>query len=376
MKKIIPYLWILIPFFLIGAIQKSPFYQGWNKVQASNTKIDSNMVVYSLTSNDFQQLSKSNLTAQMKLINDSVDAVVFLKKYYELARTNANSTYAGFAISGYKAFPQNLKDDPSVQSIYADILSYAHDFDNAIALFKKLENIAIYQQQSILKMMNIYMLKGDYYGVEKQCDATKSFADYRISIACRLWLQGMQTDEINVTEYSLAKLTSISKNTDKEQSIDLWLHQLMLDLQLKAKLIQPAVVSLRDIYKTDEVDLSALIQVVDNLILIERYKLASDLIEQYDASAKLIVRRVILGEYLTDDKSLNVELAAELIINYITIQDTSKYREVALWKFLIDHDPSQATFYAKENIKTYNTELDQSLLSYASSSSSGIRGGR
>jgi len=367
-KQIIPYLWILVPFILIGAIQKSAFYSDWLSEQATNnTKIESDTVIYSLSSNRYQQLNQINLSIQTDAINSPREAVEFLEEYLELAKQNANSTYAGFAISGYKLFPDEIKNSLSVQSIYADILAYIHDFDGAIDILTQLEKDKAYKQQVILKIMNIYMLKGNYGGVETQCEKTKNFIDYKVSIVCRLWLSGMRANNTKTAKNSLDKLLAISTSSAREKNLNLWLQQLILDLQLKNNLVDPAVATLNNLYKTNEIDLSALIQTVDHLILTDRFESANELLHKFDIKQSLMIRRAILHSQLTKGRNNNFDVALEQIESYITAQDSSKFREVALWFYFIKDDQLSAVNYAEENIKNHQTEIDKSLLSYVSS---------
>jgi len=366
MKNFNPYLITLIPLVLIGLFQQIFSDQQKLNSEGYSKEVRGDKIIYSIGVGTIQDLNSNNLRLQVNQIENQQHAIDFLEQHLNSAKQNSDSSYAGFALTGYQNFSQKIRSKPKVQIILAEILSYVHDFDGALELLTKLQLNKYYAQESIMKIMNIHMIKGDYKKVEKNCQKTKGFEDYRISIACSLWLAEIQGD--NSGKYNRSKtLKTISTITDADTSVDIWLKQLVLDLQLKNNDIDGALNTMARIYKGGMTDLSALIQLVDHLILTNRFNEAHRQIVIYDKLNQLIVRRFILNTIKTGSVNSSEEayvLAKRKIQDYIDIQDSSKYKDVSLWFFFVEGNNKVALKYAAINFKTYKTLNDQLLMMF------------
>ncbi len=373
MKKLTPYLVILVPLVIISIIQHTSCYRAWENSDflSQSDTFDEYTVIYSMGLNKSQALNRYNLRLQVEKITENQQAVDFLQRYLKLAEQNSNSRFAGFAVSGYHLLPKNLQMNPDVLSVLADILNYVHDFDGALEILSQLQLTQNHSQQSTMKIMNIHMLKGNIELVAESCNKTKIFTDYRISIACKFWLQGMQTHNDKEVLNVLNKLKSISRYTDQRESVDLWIKQLVLDLQLKIDRVADAIFTIEKIYQSGKRDLSELIQLVDYLILTSRFELAGELLTEYDSANQMLVRRAILNRLdAVYEKALSHKeyfLIKEKVMDYVTIQETSKYRDAVLWLLLVEDEQNKAIQLATKNLYFYRTQNDYLLLEFARS---------
>jgi len=371
-KKVLPFFYVLVPLFFVGLVQNNILSKSdtnENTIQQQGDK-----VVYRIKNNQYTKLNKKYQNDEVNKIKHQMQAVVFLNKYLSLAKKESNSAYAGFAISGYHLLPKGIKASAAVKQIYAELLSYSHDFDSALTNYEDLQQISEYKQQATMKLMNVYMLKGDHEQVEKQCKLTRTFSDYKISIVCRLWLKGFSSDvddSVNALNQLLSIYSSLS-HSSQQQSFNLWLLQLILDLQLKNDDVQAALITIERLYKTSKVDLSALIQIVDYLVINNRFELAQALILKHDSRDELIIRAAIINEISLNKNGVqlikNSPNKSELMIaklkveNYVFINEKSKFVEIVLWYWLVESDLDKAVFFAKENSLNYSTFNNELLL--------------
>jgi len=366
MKNFNPYLITLIPLVLIGLFQQIfPDQQKLNS-EGYSKEVRGGKIIYSISVGTIQDLNSNNLRLQVNQIENQQHAIDFLEQHLNSAKQNSDSSYAGFALTGYQKISQKIRSKPKVQVVLVEVLSYVHDFDGALEILSKLQHNKNYTQESIMKIMNIHMIRGDYKKVEKNCQKTKKFEDYRISIACALWLTEIQRENTGSSS-ALKSLVAVSTMTDTGTSVDLWLKQLVLDLQLKNNDIDGALKTTARIYQNGDTDLSILIQLVDHLILTNRHAEAKRQIDLYDHSNQMTIRRTILNAIAIGSEPVNDEkyfVAKRKIQDYVGIQDTSKYRAVALWSFLIEGNKVQALRYAEINLETYKTRNDQLLMGF------------
>jgi len=376
LKNTFPYLTVLIPLVIIGLIQKTDIYQSSTNQDGRVTRlpVDVNEIVLSGASKSYQRLTNARLIKEIKSITTSQSAEQFLSRYLMMAKDNANSRYAGFAIAGYDLLPTNIKHSPSVQLRYADVLSYSHLFNKALKVLEELQWDKQSGQQAILNSINIYMLKGDLKSVETWCQKTIQFDDYRVSLACRFWLTGIQSAKISKIKQSILQLDTLASKQVDTDSFDRWLLQLSIDLNLKMGDTDNAIKKLKRLLDGSQNDLAALIQVFDYLLLDGRGIEAENLLFKYDPSQSLVVRQAIVHQVLAIprsdnlfrqiDKDTQVKPVDELISNYINIAESSKFKEVALWLFFKYDDLNQAEQYAKKNLSSYKNQNDFMLLSF------------
>lgn len=371
-KPFITYLSVLMPLFFIGLMQNISLFNSdkplINKINLNEKTLKLNDVVYRIRNNLYTQLNQSQQNDIVRLIKTEQQALNFLQRYLSLAKEYSNSAYAGFALSSSRLLPRELTRLASVQLSIADLLAYSHDFDEAVMIYKTIQQTDVHQYSATMKLMNIFMIKGQYKRVENECKKMKGMADYRIFVGCRLWLKGIRGNKSS-TILALTKLQLIAdkltlNNKQSFNEYNYWLQQLVLDLQLKSDNVYPAIATLKLIYINPNADMAALIQVVDYLLLTHRLSLAAKLITEYDHKNELSSRLTLI-KYKTNDVNLTnkaMNVAENKILNVIESNDTSKFSLVALWYLMVSNNFDTAKYYAKNNLKTYRTNNDIFLL--------------
>jgi len=372
MKRFIAYCYVVIPLFFIGLYQQ--YYKLESPIQNNKFQLADDFVLLTINESGYKKISKIELEKKVIEISNKEDAITFLNENLKRAKVTQDSAFAGFAIAGYLRFNKEFKSEPEILSKYSDLLSFTHQFKISTTVLEKLSNNPRFYESAVIRLLNITMLKGDLMAVKQQCLRTKSFTKINVFIACQIWLKGMVIDnQEEVTKFAsqLLKLSEIDKVNASNKQFRNWLLQMSLDLYLKSNSLGDAQDVLNKIIptfeSTEEIDLAPLIQMIDYLILNQDFNLASEVLEKFDNSKKLIIRRALIRNNLKYDIKVDQELknennrtsAAENIIqSFILTKDTSKYRLVALWMTFMKNDLDEGKKYTELNLKEYTTFID------------------
>jgi hypothetical protein len=376
MKKLIPYLYVLFPLVVLSLYQT--FVQSSDVSDPSSfdpkfdhSTISSEDIVYTIKSNRpsglISNLNRQQLKKDSKRLVTPSQAVEFLDQYLLLAKNNSSSLFTGYAISVFDQFEPSLKSDPDVLLAYASLLEYSHKFDEALKTLDTVAENRNYQGIAGLRKFNIHMIKGDLENATQQCKQLNNNDQLLVYSLCRLWSEGMQGD----ARKSANKIKQLLAILQKSDPIRLWAHQLVLDLHLIDNNINNALETLASIYTSNTADLSSLIQMVDYLILLDAELKASEIINQYDTNNKLLVRRALVAQRL-QEKNLAVDFdhskkLAEKQINLLSsINETSKFTDIALWHAIVSKNVDLAEKYAQLNLEGYRRRNDILLLAYVS----------
>ncbi len=372
-KRFIAYLYVILPLFIIGLYQH---YQKLDSpVQINKIQLGDNFILLKINESGYEKISKAELEKEVVKISNKEEAITFLNKNLKRAKLNQDSAFAGFAIAGYSRFNRELKIAPEILSQYSDLLSFTHQFKLSTEILEKLSSYPRFYESAVIRLLNIKMLKGDLIGVKEQCLRTKSFTEIKVYIACQVWIKGMVADDQEkVSKYAsqLFKLSTLDKLSASSRPFENWLLQMSMDLYLKSNLLVDAQLVLNKIYQksesTEQADLAPLIQMVDYLILNQKFDIASEMIDQYDNNKKLVVRRALIAKNLkknlkidpksNSESTKSYAVAENIIQSYILTKDTSKYRLVAIWNAFMKSDFNEGKKYADQNLKEYTTFID------------------
>lgn len=328
--------------------------------------IDNGKVLLKLSIDPFNTLTKNELEQTINGSSSKKQALVFLRKLTNIAKKEANSSYAGFALAGYQRLSEELKNDSDILLAYIDLLTFTHQFSKASQLLRLLSSNQQYKDVATIRLLNISMILGDLELFKLYCSRSKTFNDYRIGIACQLWMVGIQgnsPDRIIDVSNKLLSIVRTTERTEDISDVELWILDLALDLQIKGGDYDSAFKNLLDIQsvkkRQDDNDTSSVIQLVDHFLIVGKYQLAAEALSKFDNNNRLFIRQQI---------SRNIEHgffssdAKERVESYERLLDSSKYRLVSLWYWLVEKDREIAFHYAKTNIDQYRTFSDVMLV--------------
>ena len=354
MKKYKSYLIYLIPITLIILLQNAQ-----NHTVSTTFEISGETVIYQLKGNELEKMQLNKLNNLVQSVTNKKKLLKFLDNYLEKSKRFNSSKYVGFAMSAFSSINVELKLDQEVQLKHAELLEYSHQFDDALLILQKVSVHPVFRHQAHLRMMNIHGLRGDMDESETFCKLLRSSNFWKVSTLCKLWIDGIKYNN----SQSIEKLISFEKTLHNDTELKQWLYQLLIDLLLKQNNLQDAVDYLSKLEALNNIDKSALIQLVDFAIITENITQAEIMLEKFDSDNQLKFRKIIITKILKENFVVSQQINENIEV-LKSIQENSQYRLISMWEYYINNDKNSALEYSNLNTQIYKTQNDLLLQSY------------